>query len=205
MEMKQLEIFVCVARNLSFSKAAEELYISQPGVSSHVSSLEKNLGVQLLVRNTKGVSLTKAGTDFMVYAQRMLALREQAVHDLGGANKNAAGTIDIISSTIPVQHLLPEIISSFQKQWPNILFRVEQVSSCGVKRALGGFRYDFGIVGTTPNNDDGYSRRLIYNDELVLVFPNDTEQKSDFIKDNFVKNKRFKTRRTVIFSPKTTH
>lgn len=185
MDMKQLEIFACVAKNLSFSKAAEEMYISQPGVSAHISSLEKNLGVQLLVRNTKGVSLTKTGIDFLVYAQKILALREQALHDVSGANRNIKVVIDIISSTIPAQHLLPEIISSFQKQWPNISFCVEQVSSSGVKRAMSDFRYDFGMVGTISADDDRFNHHLVYNDELVLVFPNDAEQKNDFICENF--------------------
>ena len=187
MEMKQLEIFTCVAKNLSFSKAAEEMYISQPSVSSHISSLEKNLGTQLLIRNTKGVSLTKAGQDFLVYAQKILALREQALYDISGSNQSISGIIDIIASTIPVQHLLPEIISSFQKKWPNIVFSVEQVSSCGVKQAMNGFRYDFGMVGTIFDDDDRFNRRLIYDDELVLIYPNDTKQKSELIHKDFAK------------------
>jgi len=184
MEMKQLEIFVCVTRSLNFSKAAEEMYISQPSVSTHIRTLEKTLGTQLLVRSTKGVSLTKSGLDFLVYAKKILSLRDQALHDLNSADQHINGVIDIVSSTIPAQHLLPEIISSFQTQWPNIIFRVEQFDSRGVEQAMSGFRYDFGMVGTIPGGDH-FNCRLIYDDELVLALPNNTHQKSEFIRENF--------------------
>ena len=185
MEMKQLEVFVCVAKNLNFSKAAEELYISQPGVSTHISSLEKALGVQLLIRNTKGVSLTKSGTQFLDYAHKILALKKQALHDLGGASQDVSGAIDIISSTIPVQHLLPEIISSFQKAWPNITFNVKQAASGEALRAMNDFRYDFAMVGTSSDDENGFEHRLIYNDELVLVCSNDEQEESGYIRENF--------------------
>ena len=184
MEIKQLEVFACVARNLSFSKAAERMYLSQPTISSYISSLEKCLGVQLLVRNTKEVSLTKAGQDFLIYAQKILSLREQAMHSINGKNRDAQGVIDIISSTIPAQHLLPEIIASFQKQWPNIVFRLEQADSHRVEQEMGNFRYDFGMVGTIPV-DDRFIRYPAYYDELVLVVPNNTPESAETIRDNF--------------------
>jgi DNA-binding transcriptional LysR family regulator len=185
MELKQLEVFVCVAKTLNFSKAAEEMYISQPGVSTHISSLEKTLGTQLLIRNTKGVSLTKSGTQFLAYAHKILALKKQALHDMGSANRDVEGVIDIISSTIPVQHLLPEIISSFQKQWPNTIFNIKQAASGEALRAMSDFRYDFAMVGTSPDDENGFNHRLIYNDELVLVCSNDTREESDYIRENF--------------------
>ena len=184
MEIKQLEVFACVARNLSFSKAAERMYLSQPTISSYISSLEKCLGVQLLVRNTKEVSLTKAGQDFLIYAQKILSLREQAMHSINGKNQDAQGVIDIISSTIPAQHLLPEIIASFQKQWPNIVFRLEQADSHRVEQEMGNFRYDFGMVGTVPV-DDRFIRYPAYYDELVLVVPKNTPESAETIRDNF--------------------
>jgi len=170
MEIKQLEIFVSTAKNLSFSKAAQELYISQPTVSAQIGSLEKSLGAQLLIRNTKGVCLTKVGEDFLTYAQKILALKDQAILSASGGEHNISGAIDIISSTIPAQHLLPGIISSFQKSWPNIVFRVNGADSAGVFSEMSGFRYDFGMVGTVPN-DDKFKCHCVYDDELVLILP----------------------------------
>ena len=184
MEIRQLEIFVSVARNRSFSKAAEDMYISQPSVSAHVNSLEKALGAQLLVRNTKGVSLTKTGTDFLAYAQKILSLRDQALLSVNNGDRSVNGVIDIVSSTIPAQHLLPEIIASFKKQWPNIIFRVKQADSRGVEREMGSFRYDFGMVGAVPE-DIGFSYCPIYNDELALVLPNGMPYDAESIRGHF--------------------
>ena len=170
MDFKQLEIFVCVAKNRSFSKAAEDLFISQPSVSSQIRTLETTLGTQLLIRNTKGVSLTKDGLEFLCQAQKILSMRDQAMISVKGNDKNTYGAIDIISSTIPAQHLLPELITSFKEKWPNIVFRVEQADSHRVEQEMRSFRYDFGMAGAVPD-----SERLVffpvYEDELVLVTP----------------------------------
>lgn len=189
MEIKQLEIFACIAKNLNFSKTAEEMYISQPSVSSYISSLEKNLGVQLLARNTKGVSLTKAGADFLIYSKKILAIRDEALLKVSGLdkdkNKNVSGTIDIISSTIPAQHLLPEIITLFQKEWPNIVFHIKQGDSRQVEKEMSGFRYDFGMIGTIPR-DDRFVNQEVYNDQLVLAVPSSwTETAENINQENF--------------------
>ena len=184
MEIKQLEIFVRIAKNLSFSKTAQELYVSQPTVSAHISALEKALGCGLFIRSTKEVSLTKTGVDFLAYAKKILALRDQAILSAGAEDRNMRGAIDIISSTIPAQFLLPEIIASFQKQWPNIVFRVEQADSQRVEREMSSFRYDFGMVGTIPGNDR-FNCNPIFDDELVLAMPNGISRDSRDIRENF--------------------
>jgi len=186
MEIKQLEIFACVAKRLSFSKAAEELFISQPTVSAQINALEKIIGAQLFVRNTKGVSLTKAGADFLIYAQKILTLRDQAVQSAGFSDKEASGAIDIISSTIPAQHLLPGIIADFQKQWPNVVFRVGQADSERVVSEMSGFKYDFGMVGTVPA-EDRFFCVPIYADELVLITPKDFFCQNADIEERFSK------------------
>ena len=185
MEIKQLEIFACVARNLSFSKAADELYISQPSVSAQISSLEKSLGYQLFIRNSKGVSLTKTGLDFLSYAQKIISLRDQAIHSLNGDDRSISGVLDVISSTIPAQFLLPEIIASFRRQWPNIVFRLEQADSRRVEQEMSSFRYDFGMVGTIPDGER-FIYSSVYDDELVLIVPMDDPGNSDDIRENFV-------------------
>lgn len=178
MELNQLEVFVCVAKNLSFSKAAEELYISQPSVSSKINSLEKALGAQLFVRNTKGVSLTKTGLEFLLHARKILSLRDQAIHSVQGDDSNAAGVIDIISSTVPAQFLLPEIIASFTERRPNIVFRVEQSDSRRVEQEMRSFYYDFGMIGTAPDGDR-FSFFPVYEDEFVLALQSDALRGSD--------------------------
>jgi len=192
--MKQLEIFLRVARDLNFSKAAEKMYISQSSVSTQVNALEKYLGAQLLARSTKEVSLTKAGEDFWVYAQKILSLREEARRGLGGEDREARGAIDLISSTVPAQHLLPEIIASFLKQWPNIIFRVDQADSRQVKMKMNGFRYDFGLVGAAAD-EDRFIHYPVFDDELVLAVPAARPESLEDIRGNFTE---YLTRTPVI-------
>jgi len=185
MEIKQLEIFLRVARDLHFSKAAEKMHLSQSSVSTQINALETYLGAQLLVRSTKEVSLTKAGEDFVVYAQKIISLREEARRGLGGEDREARGAIDLIASTVPAQHLLPEIIASFLKQWPNIIFRVDQADSRDVKLKMNGFRYDFGLVGTTAD-EDRFIHYPVFDDELVLAVPAESQESPEEIRVNFI-------------------
>ena len=185
MELRQLEIFISVAKNLSFSKAAGEMYISQPSVSAQIIMLEKELGLQLLIRNSKGVTLTKSGRELLLRAQKILALRDQAVSSVRGEDKNAAGMIDIISSTIPAQHLLPDIIASFKAQWPNIVFRVEQADSGRVEQEMRSFRFDFGMTGAAPDSDR-FTFYPVYEDEFVLVLPKRAQYNGDLSGRDFI-------------------
>ena len=75
MNLKQLEAFVQVSESGSFSKAAKELFLTQPTISAHISSLEKELNVRLFIRNTKEVSLSDDGKDLYRYAKQILKRR----------------------------------------------------------------------------------------------------------------------------------
>jgi DNA-binding transcriptional LysR family regulator len=79
MDFKQIEAFVNVAKYKSFSKAAEAIYLSQPTISSHIASLENELGVILFDRNGKEVRLTRAGSIFIEYAVNLINIRNTAI------------------------------------------------------------------------------------------------------------------------------
>ena len=78
MNMLQYELFASVARTLNLSKTAQQYYISQPAVSHHIKSLEDSLGVELINRTKRGVTLTDAGREFLPYVQEILALNVKA-------------------------------------------------------------------------------------------------------------------------------
>lgn len=145
MDLKQLEAFVYVAKLNSFSKAADTIYLSQPTISSHINALEKELGTQLLIRSTKEVYPTKSGLDFFVYAQNMLALRDEAIHSVAQGGSSIRGEISLLASSVPAQYLLPSLIAVFQKSYPDILFKVRQSDSEQVGKMLSNCIYDFGI------------------------------------------------------------
>ena len=101
MNLKQLEAFVKVAETKSFSAAAKQLYLTQPTISAHISSLEKELNACLLVRSTKGVSLSEAGKELYAYAEQMLELEQKIRERFGLSSGERGSVLRIAASTIP--------------------------------------------------------------------------------------------------------
>ena len=99
MNLKQLEAFVQVAEGGSFSRAAKELYLTQPTISAHIASLEKELNVRLFIRNTKEVSLSEDGKELYKYAKPMMDL-EHKIEERFGSGRSRANTV------LPLRHLL---------------------------------------------------------------------------------------------------
>ena len=119
MNLKQLEAFVQVAEGGSFSKAAKELFLTQPTISAHVSSLEKELNVRLFIRNTKEVSLSEDGRDLYKYARQMVELEQKIEERFGSREEEERQCITIAASTIPAQYLLPKILLKFRERYPD--------------------------------------------------------------------------------------
>lgn len=170
MDFKQLEAFVQVVRLGSFSKAAKALYLTQPTVSAHVSGLEQELGTSLLRRTSQGALPTREGKILCGYAQEMLALRERAVSECG-VPREMKGTLEIASSTVPHQHLLPELMSRFRELHPGASFHVISGDSSQVVDSLLAGRAELGLTGTTtPTELCLYTS--FAQDSLVVITPN---------------------------------
>ena len=111
MEFKQLEAFVNVIRYKSFSRAAEATYLTQPTISTHISSLENELGVKLIDRRGKESRPTKHGRAFYNYAVNIINTRERAMMAMKEFDADISGSIDIRSSSIPGQFIVPELLA----------------------------------------------------------------------------------------------
>ena len=105
MDIKELEAFVYVVENCSFSRAAELLHLTQPTISSHVSALERKLNIKLIVRTTKETYPSDAGKLLYKYAKEILQVRENAAIALRNFSQEMKGTISIAASTVPSQRL----------------------------------------------------------------------------------------------------
>lgn len=170
MEFKQLEAFIQISKLQSFSKASESLFLTQPALSSQINALEKDIGTQLFVRSTKRVFPTKAGIDFYEYAQKMLALRDQSLYEMGKYSKECTGEVNILASSVPAQYILPQLIADFNKEYPNIVFRLYQKDSGGVFEELIKYQYDIGFAGT-ESESCRYTLTSLCKDQLVLILP----------------------------------
>ena len=100
MDLKQLEIFVAVAKYQSFSKAAKELFLTQPTISAHIQNLEKELGTILVNRNNKIITLTKPGEILFEHAIYILNNCKRAIYDIKEYEGKIEGAIDIACSSI---------------------------------------------------------------------------------------------------------
>ncbi|EOC99857.1 LysR family transcriptional regulator [Caldisalinibacter kiritimatiensis] len=171
MDFRQLETFVEVAKLKSFSRAAEKLYLTQPTVTSHIQNLEKELGTLLINRLSKKITLTDAGEILYKYAVNIINMREMAEFDLGVHKGKIEGHLEISSSSIPKQYVLPHLLKEFSKKYPDVTFTVSHNDSKTVTDNILQGNTDFGIVGAKYNSKHLEYINLI-EDSLVVITPN---------------------------------
>ncbi len=172
MDIKELEAFLYVVENRSFSKAAELLHLTQPTISSHISALERKLGIRLIVRTTKETYPSDAGKLLYGYAREILRLREEAVQALGDFSTQMRGTITIASSTILGQYYLPRLLQSFREKYPDISFNIQMEDSAEVVEHVVSRSAEVGFCGTHIN-----APKCLYHDfaedRMIIIAPNE--------------------------------
>lgn len=177
MNLKQLEAFVKIADSGSFSQAAKELFLTQPTISAHISSLEKELNSRLFVRNTKEVHLSENGTVLYNYAKQMLVLQKRIEDTFASNEEKEQQCITIAASTIPAQYILPGILVAFSEKYPDQQFKVVETDSAKVVEQVMNHTADVGFTGTAL--DKKVCKHIpFYRDELVVVTPNTEKYKN---------------------------
>lgn len=202
MDFKQIEAFISVARFKSFSKAANTIFLSQPTISSHIASLERELNIQLFDRTSKEVYLTPAGKSFLEYAINIINTRNNAVSNLSNFNTTISGKLNLSASTTPCNSLVPELIKKFSQIYPDVRFSITEESSGNIIKDILDLNCEIGIVGTTIKNGKIKSYKLI-EDDLVLISSNDLNipdeiTLKDLLKYKFIiRDKNSATRSTL--------
>ncbi|HLB48230.1 MAG TPA: selenium metabolism-associated LysR family transcriptional regulator [Anaerolineales bacterium] len=170
MDFQRLTVFQAVARRLSFSRAADELNLSQPAVSKHIQLLEAELGVRLLHRVGRRVELTDAGHIVADYAQRVSGLTEDMRRVLGELEGLQRGYLRLGASTTPGLYLLPETLARFRMRYPGVETTLAITNSADVTRRVRAGELDLGFVGA-PAEAPGLQVRAFEGDEIVLIVP----------------------------------
>ncbi|MGB4418045.1 MAG: selenium metabolism-associated LysR family transcriptional regulator [bacterium] len=168
MDFRQLESFVAIAKYKSFTRAAEELYLTQPTLTGHIQALEKELGTVLFNRQGRRVTLTRAGRLLYHHAVNILNMREEALYSLASYKGKLEGELAIASSTVPQKYLLPRLLTAFSRQYPHIRFVVKQFDSQKVIDAIISGSMDFGFVGTSTLYPE-LEMEKIFADRLILI------------------------------------
>lgn len=170
MELRHLRYFLAVADAVHFTRASEQLYVSQPTLSHQIKQLEDELGTPLFDRVGKRVRLTTAGHVFSDYARRALREMEEAKVALGELDGLARGTLTIgVVQTVNC-YLVPEAVASFNTAHPGVSVRVEELSDDEIERQLISGKVNLGI-GFIPASSPEIITEPLFEEQLVLVVP----------------------------------
>src|SRR5712672_211845 len=171
MDTRQLAAFCAVAERRSFSQAAEQLGVTQPAVSLQIRSLEKRLGLQLLDRSGRRVEPTEAGSRLYRSAQRLLAMEEQLLADLGDeAEGELVGRLEIGASTGPGGTVLPVVLAEFQQLHPSVHVALAVSDTQHVIEQVARREVELGVVGAVRRHR-GVVFEPFFRDEVVLAVP----------------------------------
>ncbi|MBK8725939.1 MAG: LysR family transcriptional regulator [Holophagaceae bacterium] len=172
MDLAQLEAFIHVAREKSFSRAAHKLFRTQPALSIAIKRLEEELGETLFDRSAKGGELTDAGRTLLSYAQRMLNLREEALEAVADYRRMLGGTLTIGANESTSLYLLPSLLLRYRDAFPQIRINVQRHLSERLPVEVLERNLDFGFLSFEPPQS-ALESLVVHKDELVLVVPPD--------------------------------
>jgi DNA-binding transcriptional LysR family regulator len=168
MNVAELEALKAVAETGSFTRAADRLGMSQPGLSRQIQRLERELGTRLLERRGTGAILTDAGRESMQFAIRTISDFDALVSRFGPDPSALSGVIRIVASSTPAEYLVPALIAEFAQEHTGISVEVLVADSAQVARTLGDRQADIGLSGM-PSTSVVYSSIPMARDEVVLA------------------------------------
>lgn len=164
----RLKVFYTVAQKLSFSKAANELFVSQPAVTKHISELESQLQTRLFNRNGSTISITPSGEILLRYAEQIFRLYEQLENELAQQTDVASGTFSLGASTTLAHYVLPRILALFKKTYPSTDIHFLHGNSEFIEQQVINQKLDIAIVEGISHHPQ-ISYEPFIKDEIVLV------------------------------------
>jgi len=167
MELTQLETFLAVAEERSFSRAALRLNRTQPAVSQVIRKLEESLGETLFDRAARDGSMTAAGALLHAYALRLLALRREATSALGELKSLERGQLQLAANEYTCMYLLPAI-DAFRREFPHVNVTVHRTLASRIPEELNLRTFEIGVISYRP--DAAQFRTIaVYGDSLALI------------------------------------
>jgi len=169
MDLGELQVFLTVAREGSFSRAGERLYRTQPAISLAIRKLELDLGQPLFVRGARPVRLTDAGTLLKDYAERLINLRDEVKKGLSELEGLHRGELSLGVNESSIHALLPAL-GIFREQHTGVLIRVHRMFSRDIPHEVLNYRLDLGAISFIPRDPQLLATEIL-KDELTLVVP----------------------------------
>ena len=167
MDFKQLQSFVTVVQEESFTQAAGRLFVSQSTVSTHIHQLESELNTKLILRTTKSLQITPKGRELYEYALNILELKERMVQ---ACSIESQRIIHLGASTIPSAYILPRLLADFGKLHQDIYFIIHQSDSQGIINGLKDGLFNLGFIGMSCEDSD-FCCQPFCHDRMVVITP----------------------------------
>ncbi len=169
-DFRHLETFCRVAHLKSFSRAAEDLFLTQPTVSGHILALEKSLSLRLFDRTGREVRLTPAGKIFYTFASKMLLSRKELINALSQFSHGLHGELLIGASTIPGEYLLPKLLGKFKKEHLHFTISLKIADTQEIVQHVLAGRVELGLTGAKLSHPSLTYEKYI-EDEIVVISP----------------------------------
>ncbi len=170
MDFDQLYYFQIVAKHQSFTKASEELNLSQPALSRSILRLEEEIGIPLFERKSRGVVLNQYGKFFLKYANQVLLEMKEAKQKIQDMVDPYHGIISLAFIQTLGSSFVPDLISDFQNEFPNIQFQLSQNISSKILKEIDAANLDIGFCSSLDSNENLCSLPVLI-EELFLIVP----------------------------------
>ncbi|MGH2643300.1 MAG: LysR substrate-binding domain-containing protein [Chitinophagaceae bacterium] len=184
----RLKVFQTVARRLSFTRAAHELFISQPAVTKHINELEKSIGKPLFNRHGNNISLTMHGDLLLKYTNNILGSYQELDEKLNQLTGSVSGELRIGASTTIAQYILPKILAKFKMAYRETDISLINDNTLHIEKAVLDKKIDMGIIEGSAANPLLHYEPFI-EDEIVLA----TRTDNPYIKGNEIRSSQIKT------------
>ncbi len=203
---RRLKIFHTVARLLNFTKAAEELHMTQPAVTFQIRQLEEQFNTRLFDRTHNKVTLTDVGKQVYSYSDRILKLYEEMTRSITDMTGDVSGSVTLGASTTVAEYMLPLLIGAFKQKYPDVVINLRESNTEDIVSMVENNDIDLGIVEGFVNNKNLLVEECKM-DHLVVIMPNDHELSSaqqlrveDFIAFPFISREHGSGTQEVITS-----
>lgn len=170
MENFRLKVFRVVARHLNFTRAAEELLLTQPAVTQQIKALEDEYGVPLFDRSGGRISLTAAGITLLPYAEQLKAISDEAFESVTGATGSHAGALGLGASQTIGQYLLPNFVAAFLREHPRVAVTAISGNTDEMLEAVAERRVQLALIEGPGLRKDLHLEPFM-EDQMVLIVP----------------------------------
>lgn len=168
--IQQLRALMVVAEERSFSRAADIMHLTQPSLTKHIQNLEEVVGISLLERKTRGITLTSGGRVLYESTRRIFRMIDDAGEKIKRLHEDGGGAIVVAASSIPATYILPHVIQGFAAHHPRIGFMVRTGDSDGTIDMILNDEAEIGFVGRPVTHRKLHAERL-WKDRLSVAVP----------------------------------